>query len=288
MSGPGPLLRLVRRIPPRAAVHAMIILLVGGFAVLALMTVDRYVKGLEEFRFEQLKLELPRWCPDELAKHLNNLPEDFSNRSLYDPELVGDVARRYRGDHWVREVVFVRTEFPRTLAVSLDLRRPEYAVERIGRYTLVDREGYVLPARYGRWSEPDNPLQFIWGVRSSPPPAGQRWNEPALHGGIETLAVIARRAAVAKALTITGADVANFGGAIDSTASDIDIITAGGCKIWWGRAPSTKTFGEIPAEKKLDCLEKDLEEHPGLKGISTIDLRWNDAGGGILLTNIRN
>jgi hypothetical protein len=281
--------RLIKRIPPGGAVRAAIILLVAGFAVLGLMTVDRYVKGLEEFRLKHLKLvDLPGWCPPEVVERLQGLPEDQVDTSIYDPQLLVRVAERYRGDPWVRKVIRVRTEFPDTLAVSLELRRPAYAVEKTGSYRLVDREAYVLPARYGRWSQTANPLLFIWGVRSNPPrTAGAQWCDAAVLGAIETLEAITGRAAITERLAITGADVSNFNGIIDGRFSDIDIIAEGNCTIAWGRPPSTKKFGEIPVGKKLDYIEKFLKEHPDTTGIK-IPARLAEAGDGILISDTQD
>lgn len=287
-TGPGPMMRLIRRIPPRAAIHAAIIILVAGFAVMGLATVDRYVKSLDDFRVRRLTLvDLPGWCPPGVVDHLEDLPKDFGNNRIHEPQLVKHIAERYRRDPWVREVKYVRADFPDTVSVSLDLRRPAYAVEKAGSYVLVDREGVVLPAQYARWSQTANPLKFVWGARSDPPPAGRRWRDLALQGGIETLEVIAGRPSLAKRLAITGADVSNFNGVIDATASDIDIIADGDCTILWGRPPSTKRFGEAPADKKLDYLEKVLETYPDPKGMK-INARFADAGGGIVMTSGHN
>ena len=288
-TGPGPTMRLIRRIPPRAVIHAAIIILVAGFAAMGLATVDRYVKSLDDFRVRRLRLvDLPGWCPPEVVDHLEELPEDFGNNRIHEPQLVEHIAARYRRDPWVRKVRYVRADFPDTVSVSLDLRRPAYAVEKAGSYVLVDREGVVLPAQYARWSQTANPLKFVWGVRSDPPSAaGRRWRDPALQGGIETLEVIAGRPSLAKQLGITGADVSNFGGVIDTTASDVDIIADGDCTILWGRPPSTKRFGEVPAGKKLDYLEKVLETYPDPKGME-INARFADAGGGIVMTSRQN
>jgi len=277
---------LIKRIPLKGVVRAAILLLVAGAALLGLITVDRYVKGLEEFRLKHLKLVgLPRWCPAEVVEHLQGLPQDQVDTSIYDAQLLVRVAERYRRDPWVRKVIRVRTEFPDTLVVRLELRRPAYAVETAGDYKLVDREAYVLPARYGRWSRTAYPLMFIWGVRSNPPRMpGRQWCDAALLGAIETLEAIAGRPAITERLAITGADVSNFNGIIDRRASDIDIIAEGDCTIAWGRPPSTKKFGEIPVDKKLDYIEKFLEQHPDTSGVK-IPARFAGAGEGILVSD---
>jgi len=286
-TGPGPLMRLIRRIPLGVAVRTAIVLLVAGFAFLGLIAADRYVKGLDEFCLKHLKPELPQWCPAELVQRLQELPGDVAGVSVYDPLLPRRVAQRYARDPWVRTVNSVRIEFPDTFAVSLDLRRPEYAVETAGSYKLVDREGFLLPAKYARWSQTVNPLLFIWGVRSRPPTApGRRWSDPALVGGIETLQAITRRSAITERLVITGADVGNFDGIIDRRSSEIDIIAAGECKIAWGRAPSTKKFGEVPVADKLNYIEEFLKKYPHTDGLE-IPVRFAGAGDGILITHSR-
>jgi len=283
-AGPGLLRRLVRRIPPRPVVHAAIVLLLAAFAALGLAYVRRYVGALDQYRLQQLRLELPAWCPADVEAHLRALPSGFAGASVFDLDVIRATRMVYRLDPWVRKVIAVRTEFPHTLVVELALRRPAYAVERRNGFVLVDREGYVLPAKYEEWSTADYPLRFVWGVRTIPPRPGRRWSDPALLGGIETLEAIAARPSITSRLTITGADVSNYGGARDRTESDIDIITAGGCRILWGRPPSTATFGEVPVEVKLQHLEKLLAQTPRPRGMK-INVRFADAGGGIIMTD---
>jgi len=286
-TGPGLPTRLIRRIPPMAVIHAAIVILVAGFGVVGLATVDGYVKSLDDFRARHLKLvDLPGWCPAEMVEHLQSLPESFGNKPMHDTQLVKHIAGRYEHDPWVRAVRSVQADFPDTVSITLELRRPAYAVEKkTGGYILVDRESVVLPAQYARWSQTANPLKFVWGVRLNPPrAAGWQWNDSALHAGIETLEVIAGRPSLAKRLGITGADVKNFDGAINSGASEINIIASRNCTILWGRAPSTKRFGEIPAKEKLDYLEKILKTCPDPKGMK-INARFAGAGGGIIMTN---
>jgi len=280
-SGPGPLRRLLGRIPPRPAVHAALALLLIAAAGLGLAHVRRHVSRLDQFQLRHLKLELPAWCTPEIESRLRAMPGDFAGSSIFDMEVCRRAQNVYRFEPWVRCVEAVRTEFPDTLVVQLDLRRPRFAIDRNSSYVLVDRDGYVVPARYQDWADAEPPVQVVWGVTSMPPPPGRRWRDNALQGGIETLAVIAARQSISSRLTITGADVSNYGGRRRRGESDIDVITQGGCRILWGRPPSTRTVGEVPLEAKLKHLEKVLDRTPDPRGIK-INVRFADAGGGII------
>ena len=284
---PGPVARLIARVPPWAAVRSVIILLLAGFVVSALLHVARYVQNHERYRIATVELvDRPPWCPVAVAEQLQRESDRFLGRSIYDRKVLREAALAYQGNPWVRTVRYVRKRFPDALVVSLELRRPGYAVDRPGKYTVVDREGYVLLENGRAWADTLTPPLNVWGVKSTPPPPGRRWNDPALLGGIEVLEAIARRPDLLQRAGILGVDVSNFNGARSRKESDIMVRARNDFQIAWGRPQSTPRHGEKRDEEKLDMLERCLQVNPQPKGV-VLNARYAGDGGGILVKSDR-
>ena len=281
-AGPPPIVRLLRRIPPPLAVHGSIIVLVLVIGALGAVMISRYVEGSKDYHIRKLQLvDLPSWCPPDLVAQLQGVPSRLGRASIYDRTVNERVAALYRANPWVRRVVSVRKRFPGTLVVKLEVRQPRFAVERRGGRWVIDREAAVLPLQQGQWPQLTAGLRCIWGVKTPPPQPGQPWRDAALAGGIETLELLESRPKIVTQFGIAGVDVSNYGGAVDRNASDIDIVAANNCRIAWGRPPSTDKFGELPPERKLECLESVLQKYPQPRDMK-LNVRFADAGGGII------
>lgn len=285
--GPGLVARLIARIPPWAAVRSVIILLLIGFVISALLHVARYVQNHERYRIAAVELaDRPPWCPVAVVEQLKRESDRFLGRSIYDRKVLSEATRAYQSNPWVRTVRHIRKRFPNALVVNLELRRPGYAVERPGKAVVVDREGYVLLEDSRSWADKLTPLLSVWGVKSTPPVAGRRWNDPALLGGIEVLESIGRRGGLRQRAGILGADVSNFGGARSKKESDIMVRARNGFQIAWGRPQSTPRHGEKRDDEKLDMLEQYLQRNPQPKGV-VLNARYAGDGGGVLITSDR-
>ena len=278
------MVRLIGSIPPWPAIRGVIGLLIIGFVIIALIHVDRFVGSLKPYHFTRVELvDHPQWCPNQLVQRLLGVPDDLMGASLYDLKLPARVAAAYQANPWVRNVVYVRKRFPDTLLVKLEVRRPQYAVEKAGRYTVVDREGCVSEAKFKEWSETISPLLIVWGVKTTPAQPGRWWSDTGLMGGIEVLEAIAAQGSLIDRAGIQGVDVSNLNGAKDKNASDIAVI-ARNFRIAWGRPPSTPRFGERTVAEKLDLLEKLLKVNPQPRDIE-LNARFAGAGGGVIMLN---
>ena len=285
--GPGPVARLIARIPPWAAVRSVIILLLVGFVISALLHVARYVQNHERYRIAAVELaDRPPWCPVAVAEQLKRESDRFLGRSIYDRKVLSEATLTYRCNPWVRTVRHIRKRFPNALVVNLELRRPGYAVDRPGKSIVVDREGFVLLDDSRSWADTLTPLLYVWGVKSTPPVPGRRWSDQALMGGIEVLEAIGRRGDLRQRAGIIGVDVANFNGARSKNESDIMVGARNGFQIAWGRPQSTPHQGEKRDDEKLDMLERYLQVNPQPKGV-VLNARYAGDGGGVLVTSDR-
>ena len=265
--------------------RSVIVLLLIGFVIGVLIHVERYVHDHARYKVAAVEIaDRPAWCPKVLAQHLQAATQAFIGRSIYDRMLLADVAATFQANSWVRQVNYVRKRFPNTLVVSLDLRRPEYAVERAGKGVVVDRDGYVVLSKAREWSETVSPLLVIWGVKSVPPEPGRRWMDATLLGGIEVLRAIGTREGLVQRAGITGVDVSNFNNAKSRNDSDIMVRARNNFQISWGRPQSTPHHGEKPDDEKLDLLERYLRTYPQPKDV-VLNARYAGDGGGIMTMN---
>ena len=266
--------------------RGVIVLLLIGFVLGVLIHIERYVQNHARYKVASVEIkDRPSWCPKVLTQQLEATAQTFVGRGIYDRKLLGDVVAAYQASSWVRRVNYVRKRFPDSVVVSLDLRRPEYAVERAGKGVVVDRDGYVVLSQAREWSETVSPLLVIWGVRSTPPVPGRRWMDSALLGGIEVLHGIEKREGLVQRAGITGVDVSNFGGSKSKNASDIIVRARNNFQIAWGRPQSTPRHGEKPDDDKLDLLERYLRIYPQPKDV-VLNARYAGDGGGAMTMNL--
>jgi len=280
-AGPGPIVRLIRRIPPAPVVKTIIFIALLTLAGYGLATIDNHVRQSDVFRLRDITLVWPKWCPQQLVQHLHALPQPFAKSSIYNEELCDKIKTVYEHDAWVRRVISVRKQFPDRVIVEVDVRKPEFIVDKGRRERfLVDRDGCLLPPEYERWvhSNEVKKLQFIKGVATQPPPVpGSRWFDRSLMAGIETLAYIADRGYAANSITIHGADVSNFDCRISPIESEIVLLAANDNRIQWGRHPCTEKIGEAPPDVKLKYLEELLKQNPNVGG-KAFSVRFAEAG----------
>jgi hypothetical protein len=190
---------------------------------------------------------------------------------IADPGLVERVGRAFEACAWVRKVTAVERAYPDRLRIRFEYRRPHAAVRRVDGYVLVDADGVRLPGIYGEVPEPCVRRTEITGIASAPPRAGHAWADPAVRAGLAMADMVAEDPAL-RALGIREVDLSNYGGRIDARRSEVSLVVANGCTIFWGRMPATARYGDASTDEKIDNLRQVLSVYPRLDGLRCVKL----------------
>lgn len=237
-------------------------------------SLPRYQVDIGELRI----VDRPEWLPASISGEITVPPEMAGTYSIFDPELVPRVALGFVANPWVRKVGEVRKEYPATIHIALDLRRPVGHVHLDGFYYLIDREGVRLPGVYlGEPARLPDQLPIVVGGRVPPPAAGSVWHDRGIREGA-IVGEILLNSSVLRSLSIERIDVSNIQGRIDPRRGEITLQTAHGTRIVWGRSDLSNHV-KLSSEKRLEILESHLEEgllarHPELRGIEEIEIRF--------------
>jgi hypothetical protein len=225
-----------------------------------------------------LKPEPTAGVPADLVARVQKrelLPDTLS---LLDPALPKTLAEAFARHPWIERVVEVRNQFPAKVTVRVEYRQPvAMVVVKDGQYP-VDGNGVLLPP--GDFAGPDiEPLIPIRGVVTTPYAAeGRPWTDPAVLAAADLARYLGPRW---KDLKLTAIRVAQPASA-DAKPEEIplELETAGGSRILWGRTPKSQHPGELTGTQKLGRIEKYLAEFDGFErpnGPYEIDIRhWEE------------
>lgn len=217
----------------------------------------------------QLRAQAPPWCSADLQQVA--FPRECY--SIYDPRLVPDVAEAYRASPWVKAVRRVEKRFPNQLHLELDLREPAAFVRLPDACWAIDAEGVRLPLAYEKWDHEQRPLPLIFGVKTTPPEPGKRWNDPGAAAALSVLQALAAEPTLLRQIHFV--DVSNLEGVIDPQRSEVLLFTRRRVRVAWGRPPNTTKFGEPSVACKLARLRRYLSRPQALCGnASSVDLRF--------------
>jgi hypothetical protein len=206
----------------------------------------------------------PPWSREESVVEI---PADLN---LFDDGLVARLGRSFEDNPWVRRVIAVERAFPDRVRVRFEARRPHVAIRRSEGLYLVDQDGVLLPGVYASAPACTRQIELI-GSASVPPKPGKRWNDLEVRTGLELVELAATTPSLS-ALGIKSVDVSNAGGRVDRRRPETAFVTATGCAIYWGRAPSEARFGEPSPADKLGLLAAVLREYPKLDGLKYVKL----------------
>lgn len=246
------------------------------------------LKERPEYRLRTAEIQInapPRWVPEDfaaLACEQAGLPRELS---LLDENLVSDVAAALRKQPWVAEVVQVRKTVPAGLVAEVKYRQPVAVVEVSDGLYPVDRMAILLPPadlapaearRYPR----------IQNVGSRPSgPAGTAWGDVAVVGGARLAAVLLETTSGGEpAWKRYGLTAIRVPARSSSQASlddvMLELVTAGGSRVLWGRPPGSTHPGELSVDQKLGRLDKYVKDYGGFDqphGPYEIDIRhWQE------------
>ena len=220
--------------------------------------------------------------------------------STYDTPAIAGIDRWLATPPSVRRVVELQRVGQNALDAVLELRRPAVAVRVPGKqelYVETDEEGVALskpaaarPVREGF------PLRVVVGAAGHVPSPGGSFGEDVVAAAsvAEYLDSFSDQGGRALLATVDRIDVSNFGGRARPGSSEIllgatprpaDAVPVAGappaaspkCVIEWGRADeSPGSGGEMPFDAKASRLLQALRLFPGLAGLRTVRVAFDD------------
>ena len=199
--------------------------------------------------------------------------------SILDESVLERIAEGYGRCPWIKDVQWVRKQFPNRVEANLLVRWPAAAV-RIETdagftYCLVGEDGVRLPKSYHDfdWPPPGLDVPYITGVAAPVPEPGEPWGEASVADAIAIVAGLRESEIIKEAVHITEVDVSNHGGRARPTESEFLVHAEGNCVIEWGRAPDTNRPGELTVRKKIEKLERYLADGNPIRN-RTLGLRF--------------
>ncbi len=201
-----------------------------------------------------------------------------SSMSLLDDQLVEKIAGAFRAHPWVDEVVAVRKAKPARIDVELRYRTPTAVVQMKQGLYPVDAAAVLLPPGDFTAAEAAK-FPLIANVASPPQgPAGAQWGDVGVQGAARLAKVLGPDWNQLQLTAISVPRQQNAHTTIDELI--FELITTGGSRIVWGRAPETGSPGELSAEQKVNRLKDYLTRFGSFDqphGPYEIDIRhWQD------------
>jgi hypothetical protein len=230
------------------------------------------------FRQIQISPAPPNPVPDDLVEQVAKISDMPAELSILDDGLAADVAKAFQKHPWVQRVVRVRKSNPATVHVELEYRRPVAMVQYSGRRIPIDVDTIVLPGTdFSAADATKYPL--IQNVTSSPgTQPGIGWNDPGLLAAARLANLLGEHWKTLKLEAISvPSDTASQN---DPNDVPLELLTAGGSRVIWGRAPGNDHPGELEPSQKIRRLEKylaDFGDYRQPNGPYEIDIRhWQE------------
>lgn len=246
----------------------------GGWLALA-MARDKAVQ-LKDFQISPNSLEFiskPDWLEGPLEEKLRNFGWGDKKISLLDSAAAKKIAAALSANPMVKRVGRVERSLPNRIRAEVELREPAAFVLRGRSYYLVDTEGTRLPGQYASRSAAGVDRLMIVSVKTSPPPAGKVWDDPAVVEAAKLAAFLKDHKDLVKEARITAIDSSNIGGRRSARDPEIVLLTAYHTKIYWGRGISSGNATELSAKAKLKNLKSVMDQAGGLANKEYVDIR---------------
>ena len=263
--------------PPAAGAPSKTLrgIVVGGFVAavgLAVLRVDERVRGLDDFRVALDRAwfqSAPAWLPESERAALKDAARGEGTVALRGDGVPEAIAARLEADPRVRRVVACRRRHPDAVEVLLELRRPVALAETGGRSVAVDRDGRALPGDFAK-----HPLPRIRGGGDSAPEIGRPCGRAVREGASVVAAVPPEALATLGLDSVDVSGVESGGGVVLRRGSDRG---NGALAVEWGRAPASPEADlDPPSDAKVRHLRTAAERFPGLGGLRTVRLAFDD------------
>lgn len=234
-----------------------------------LMTDDSYTIDLSTLHVA----DRPEWAGDGLVSEFKTSGPLTGKMSIFDPDLTKHVTEHYQQNPWVAKVLSVQKEFPNTLRVKVEMRKPLVAVEMKGQFVLVDKDQVRIPGTYAQVPKFSFTVARVLGVKSAPPEAGKRWADAGLEAAVGVASALVDNR-VDRMMTVNAIDVSRVGRGGRET--EVVVHAEESVPIEWGRSPATREYGELTVDEKVRNLKGVLMSQPRLKGVGRVKVQFDD------------
>lgn len=267
---PAPLVHLIGFVKGRGRAAALVGLCIAVFCGLwyaAWRRVGEDVLLAKEYWLTQQDLEFtppPEWIHRNVPAEVFRDASLDSPLSITDENLVRRLAEAFSLHPWVAEVRRVSKHYPARVEVELVYRRPVLMVQVPGGLLPVDEVGVLLP------SDDFSPLEAVRdyprlvGVDTVPVgPVGMRWGDARVLEGAEIADTFGSAWRDLNLDCIVPSALLEVGHAGEYS---YELVTKGGTRILWGRAPGAETPGEPQAADKVARLVEYQKQNGTLEG----------------------
>ncbi len=228
--------------------------------------VGEYILSTDQYQvtYQQVEITpLPPWIHSDIRAVVFRNASLDGPLSIMDDNLNERISTAFSLHPWVEKVERVSKHHPARIEVELVYRRPVCMVELAGDLLPVDGRGILLPrgdfspVEAGRYPR-------LVGIDTAPVgTTGEAWGDVRVLGGAEianALADVWQQLGLAQ---IRPSDALSTGVDEEHTYT---LLTRGGTRVFWGRAPGSDALGEIPARDKVARLTSYFQEHGTLEG----------------------
>lgn len=228
-----------------------------------------------QLRVENIQVtEIPQWVPKGLITEVAPKAGLTPSRSVLDERLTADIADAFRQHPWIEKVIKVSKRVPAHVIVELVYRRPVAMVEVPTGLLPVDGLGVLLPPT-AFTPEDAQRYPLITQPKSSPAGAvGKAWGDPQVVAAARLAAALLPHWQDFRLAAI------EIPAGVDLRAPQEELVfqllTQGGSRIVWGRAPGVIYPLELSADQKIGRLEECLTRFGGFDqpdGPYEIDIR---------------
>ncbi|MBM98660.1 MAG: hypothetical protein CMJ77_05995 [Planctomycetaceae bacterium] len=219
--------------------------------------------------------EQPDWIRSNVTENAIAFGS-LEDANLLDQEFVLQVKQAFAVQPWVKRVKFVNKQYPSSVEVELEYRRPIAMVEvPAGMFEdfdepgllPVDIDGCLLPVELSEQEAAEYP--WISGINTSPAaPPGNAWGDKRV---LHAARIIGLLEEIWGPLQLSRIEVPNQALITDTNGQSYNLITRSRRKFAWGSAPGAEQTGEDPAKEKVALLRRILESNQDLDSLELND-----------------
>jgi hypothetical protein len=194
----------------------------------------------------------PRWTPVDLVEQVLHDSNLSSDASLLDDDLASQLAAAFAKHAWIENVEAVRI-VPHGIEVELTYRRPIAIVQMPQGGYPIDPRGILLPPE--DFSEADaRRLPQIQNVKSIPQgAAGNNWGDVGVVAAARLAETLTSRWEQFRLAAIRVPERTSSDETLDEMI--FELVSTGGSRIVWGRAPGAQHPGELEPAQKIGKME---------------------------------
>lgn len=258
------------------------------------------VRPHARFQMSAGRIELTtstRWAPHDIVGQVASRHPEWNQRNLLESTLTADISHAFAQHPWIARVEKVEKTRQGRIVVQVVYRHPVAMVETHRGLYPIDSEGILLPPNDFSLTE-SNRLPHVRNVRSMPNgPAGTQWGDPVVAAGARLCTALMSQSTLdsywerygLEAVIAPDLDLSALRNTSDHIGSEtpvdhpvpmkFELLTAGGRRVIWGRAPGDDSL-EPTVEQKFLRLDSYLRQHGSLDNppdTIAIDIRGFDS-----------